>query len=259
MTTNVAPAPLSEIVDGLVEAAVAAVSEAVGASLDVSAPIAVDAVDAADAVGFRSEISGPAGAGGLIVTIPASGIPSGDDVVEPLVAAGALFEGAAAGMTAAKGTPHRSSPPEPVDSFEGSLAVRFEIGTEAGRTVPIHWVVEASLGSIVAEGVPVTPSPAADPSVAPAAFPELGGGSAPGAAQDLALLSDVPMSVTVELGRAVMPVRELLTLKEGSIVELDRDAGAAVDVLVNGTLVARGDVVVIDDELGVRITEIIER
>ena len=73
------------------------------------------------------------------------------------------------------------------------------------------------------------------------------------------LLSDVQMNVTVELVRAVMAVRDLLSLQPGSIVELDRAAGAAVDVLVNGTLVARGEVVVIDDELGVRVTELIER
>ena len=67
------------------------------------------------------------------------------------------------------------------------------------------------------------------------------------------------MNVTVELGRAVMQVRDLLSLRQGSIIELDRAAGAAVDVLVNGTLVARGEVVVIDDELGVRVTELVER
>ena len=56
-----------------------------------------------------------------------------------------------------------------------------------------------------------------------------------------------------------MKVRDLLGLQEGAVVDLDRTAGAAVDVVVNGTLVARGDVVVVDDELGVRITEVIER
>lgn len=71
------------------------------------------------------------------------------------------------------------------------------------------------------------------------------------------LLNDVEMGVTAELGRTRMTVRELLTMQPGSIVELDRAAGSPVDLLVNGTLVARGEVVVIDEEFGVRITEII--
>ena len=77
--------------------------------------------------------------------------------------------------------------------------------------------------------------------------------------RDIAVLGDVRLDVTVELGRISMKVRDLLALQEGAVVDLDRTAGAAVDVVVNGTLVARGDVVVVDDELGVRITEVIER
>lgn len=72
------------------------------------------------------------------------------------------------------------------------------------------------------------------------------------------ILSDVEMTVTAELGRAYMTVRELLALTPGSIVELDRVAGTPIDVLVNGTIVARGEVVVVDEEFGVRITEIVE-
>ncbi|HZU80778.1 MAG TPA: flagellar motor switch protein FliN [Acidimicrobiales bacterium] len=76
-------------------------------------------------------------------------------------------------------------------------------------------------------------------------------------ARSLALLHGVEMSVTVELGRARLLMRDLLALRAGSIVELDRAAGSPVDVMVNGTLLARGEVVVVDDELGVRITEIV--
>lgn len=78
-----------------------------------------------------------------------------------------------------------------------------------------------------------------------------------GALRGVELLSDVEMGVTAELGRTRMTVRELLGLQPGSVVELDRAAGSPVDLLVNGTLVARGEVVVIDEEFGVRITEII--
>lgn len=94
--------------------------------------------------------------------------------------------------------------------------------------------------------------------VAPADLVELGPGAPPGAPGDLRLLSEVPLDVTVELGRAVMKVRSLLSLREGSVIELNRAPGAPVDVLVNGRLVARGDVVVVDDEFGVRITEVLD-
>lgn len=97
------------------------------------------------------------------------------------------------------------------------------------------------------------------PEVAPVAYPDLGPGADDIRPADLDLLADVDLVVTVELGRVRLKVRDLLKLGEGSVVELDRAAGAAVDVLVNGSLVARGDVVVVDDELGVRITELVKR
>jgi flagellar motor switch protein FliN/FliY len=73
----------------------------------------------------------------------------------------------------------------------------------------------------------------------------------------LELLHDVEMGVTAELGRTRMLVREVLDLVPGSVIELDRAAGSPVDVLVNGTLIARGEVVVIDEEFGIRITEVL--
>jgi len=78
-----------------------------------------------------------------------------------------------------------------------------------------------------------------------------------GVSRSLDLLHDVEMGVTAELGRTRMTVRDLLSLTPGSVVELDRAAGSPVDVLVNGTLIARGEVVVIDEEFGIRISEII--
>ncbi|HEY66273.1 MAG TPA: flagellar motor switch protein FliN [Caldilineae bacterium] len=74
---------------------------------------------------------------------------------------------------------------------------------------------------------------------------------------NLELLLDVPLRVTVELGRAEMSIREVLTLTPGSVVELSKVAGEPVDILVNGKLIARGEVVVIDDMFGVRVTDII--
>ncbi|MFD0485521.1 flagellar motor switch protein FliN [Kineococcus sp. GCM10028916] len=71
------------------------------------------------------------------------------------------------------------------------------------------------------------------------------------------LLRDVQMDVTVELGRTSMTVQDLLALTPGSVVELDRAAGSPADILVNGQLIARGEVVVVDEDYAIRITEIV--
>jgi flagellar motor switch protein FliN/FliY len=77
--------------------------------------------------------------------------------------------------------------------------------------------------------------------------------------QGIDLLLDVQFEVSVELGRSQMTVRDVLALRSGSVIELDRLAGEPVDILVNGTLIARGEVVVVDEKFGVRITEVISK
>jgi flagellar motor switch protein FliN/FliY len=74
---------------------------------------------------------------------------------------------------------------------------------------------------------------------------------------DLALVLDVPVEVAVEIGRTRMTIREALALAPGSIVALDRMAGEPVDLLVNGKRIARGEVVAIDEEFGLRVTEVL--
>jgi flagellar motor switch protein FliN/FliY len=73
------------------------------------------------------------------------------------------------------------------------------------------------------------------------------------------LLLDVPLAITVELGQATVTIRELLELGQGSILPLDRRAGEPVDVLVNGQRLARGEVVVIDEDFGIRVTDVVSR
>lgn len=75
---------------------------------------------------------------------------------------------------------------------------------------------------------------------------------------NLKLLMSVPLDISVELGKAKRKVKEILEFSQGTIIELDRQAGAPVDVIVNGNLIARGDVVVIDDNFAVRVTEIVK-
>mgnify|MGYP000377394258 FL=1 len=73
----------------------------------------------------------------------------------------------------------------------------------------------------------------------------------------LDLLLDVPLDLSVELGRARMSIQDLLNLSPGSIIELDKIAGEALDILINGRLVARGEAVVVNDKFGIRISEIV--
>ena len=78
-------------------------------------------------------------------------------------------------------------------------------------------------------------------------------------AQNLELIMSVPLEISVEIGRTRRKVEDILTFSKGSLVVLDKLAGDQVDLFVNGLCVARGDVVVIDDNFGVRITEVLKR
>lgn len=102
------------------------------------------------------------------------------------------------------------------------------------------------------------PEPKATPvGVSPVQFSQLGEMEVEGTPGNIGMLYDVPLNVTVELGRTRRSVRDILELTQGSVIELDKLAGEPVDVLVNNTLIATGEVVVIEENFGVRITEIV--
>jgi flagellar motor switch protein FliN/FliY len=89
-------------------------------------------------------------------------------------------------------------------------------------------------------------------------FPPLSGGPANGQArQDIDMILDIPVQLTVELGRTRIPIKHILQLAQGSVIELDALAGAPMDVLVNGCLIAQGEVVVVNDKFGIRLTDIV--
>lgn len=115
-------------------------------------------------------------------------------------------------------------------------------------------------GIMPAAGVSAPLAPVAEPArgIALHEFQPLndGAGSA-GATRPLTLLNDVNMEVTAELGRRRLKVRDIVALRPGSVIELDRAAGSPVDVLVNGALVWHGEVVIVDDEFGIRVAEIV--
>jgi flagellar motor switch protein FliN/FliY len=99
---------------------------------------------------------------------------------------------------------------------------------------------------------------AAPEQVAPAAFTNFSPtNNAAGAGNDLNMILDIPVQLTVELGRTRIPIKHILQLAQGSVVELDALAGEPMDVLVNGYLIAQGEVVVVNDKFGIRLTDIV--
>lgn len=78
-----------------------------------------------------------------------------------------------------------------------------------------------------------------------------------GTAPNLDVILEIPVTVSMEIGRTRMNIRNLLQLNQGSVVELDRLAGEPMDVLVNGTLIAHGEVVVVNEKFGIRLTDVI--
>jgi flagellar motor switch protein FliN/FliY len=168
-------------------------------------------------------------------------------VQEPAAGAdGPLSQDAIEALLAAE-----TSPAADVDDFE----------SEATSDGPLSQAdIEALLA---AEQVPA-PLPAAyaepEPLVEEIALDELYALEAPiDEHAQIELLLDVPLAITVELGQATVTIRELLELGQGSILPLDRRAGEPVDVLVNGQRLARGEVVVIDEDFGIRVTDVVSR
>jgi flagellar motor switch protein FliN/FliY len=79
----------------------------------------------------------------------------------------------------------------------------------------------------------------------------------PAGSPDLDVILDIPVSISMEVGRTSITIRNLLQLNQGSVIELDRLAGEPLDVLVNGTLIAHGEVVVVNEKFGIRMTDVI--
>ncbi len=101
-------------------------------------------------------------------------------------------------------------------------------------------------------------SPATSKSIAVPVFEQFSGGTPKaGTANDIDMILDIPVQLTVELGRTKIAIKNLLQLAQGSVVELDGMAGEPMDVLVNGCLIAQGEVVVVNDKFGIRLTDII--
>jgi flagellar motor switch protein FliN/FliY len=117
----------------------------------------------------------------------------------------------------------------------------------------------AEWAAALAETKPETASEvhsAAD-QVSPAAFQNFSSTGVSTAGNDINMILDIPVQLTVELGRTRIPIKHILQLAQGSVVELETMAGEPMDVLVNGYLIAQGEVVVVNDKFGIRLTDIV--
>ena len=115
---------------------------------------------------------------------------------------------------------------------------------------------EDDWAAALAEQAQTAPAPAPAPATAQV-FQNLAPAANNGTSHDIDMILDIPVQLTVELGRTKIPIKHILQLAQGSVVELDGMAGEPMDVLVNGCLIAQGEVVVVNDKFGIRLTDII--
>jgi flagellar motor switch protein FliN len=225
--------------------------------------------DAQVAVLTASELVALAPAGDEVaVAVRLSGAVSGDlvllvpgDAAAALGPAGsaadqlALWEPALTELVSALGKSVGALQPEAVRQVDASTALAATPGAQQHAVAVVDDGRPVAI--VVLTALPVSQVPQQRNVEAPAFQPLAGAASQAVDPRRLHLLRDVVMGLSVELGRTRMTVRELLSLTPGTIVQLDRAAGSPVDLLVNGTLIARGEVVVVDEEFAVRVSEIV--
>lgn len=127
-----------------------------------------------------------------------------------------------------------------------------ENGAEDADAMAAEWA------AALAETKPESASElSATEQVAPVSFTNFASTVATGAGNDINMILDIPVQLTVELGRTRIPIKHILQLAQGSVVELEALAGEPMDVLVNGYLIAQGEVVVVNEKFGIRLTDIV--
>lgn len=252
-----------------------AVAAALAAALPLAAPATVGEPAAAGQP--PAEIFGllPPGAGTVVIATlePGNGevgVVVGSALTQALAEGGldvaAALQPALEAAAAAAGATAGPARSIALDAAVGELFAKPDAwllplnDTDGWVCATVVLVAPAEVGAFVADASSVPSAPGAE-LLAEASIPRQASparslaGLAAGAGLDL--LRDVVMEVTVELGRTRMTISELLSLSPGAVVELDRAAGSPADLLVNGTLLARGEVVVVDEDFGIRITEIV--
>jgi flagellar motor switch protein FliN len=147
------------------------------------------------------------------------------------------------------------------------VKVTYDFAIDGVLNSKLYHIMDMNMAQGLAGAMGVMQQPVSQPQqfqahggqvgISPVKFPPLDEGIPPGIGGNISLILDVPMTLTVELGRTTQLVQDILGLGEGSIIELDKLAGEPVDLLVNGKLIAKGEVVVIDENFGVRVTDIV--
>jgi flagellar motor switch protein FliN/FliY len=138
------------------------------------------------------------------------------------------------------------------DDWAAAMAEQATADTAAGTPAEDDW------GAALAEQASTATFSGSSLPASKAQFEQLSPSGVPaGAPNNIDMILDIPVNLTVELGRTKLAIRSLLQLAQGSVVELDGLAGEPMDVLVNGCLIAQGEVVVVNDKFGIRLTDII--
>jgi flagellar motor switch protein FliN/FliY len=143
-------------------------------------------------------------------------------------------------------------PPSGSDAEQDAMAAEWEAALAQQATTPSAGMASDPFSAAASE--------VSDPvqQATPAAFANFGASSpSMPAGNDINMILDIPVQLTVELGRTRIPIKNILQLAQGSVVELDALAGEPMDVLVNGFLIAQGEVVVVNDKFGIRLTDIV--
>ncbi|KRF37450.1 flagellar motor switch protein FliN [Nocardioides sp. Soil805] len=243
--------PLTDLTTGLVTTAAAA------AAAVLPAPAAL--VAGAPAAGDASAVAGFAGAAVAELHLPGAprvAVLVGADLVQ------ALASSPLGGLDLAAATQPA------LDAAAAALGARCGAAREvAVAQVAIDLGGPSTLVPLLGDGLPagaLLVSDAVGAAVAAVRAADAAGSDpvslpgAPIARRGIEMLHGVDMEVTVELGRTRMTVRDLLALSPGAVLELDRAAGSPADLLVNGRLIARGEVVVVDEDFALRVTEIVD-
>jgi len=142
-----------------------------------------------------------------------------------------------------------------VDTTDTEDSVVDDVGDDWGAALAEQADAEAE----VTDEASTPAAPVEQPQVEKAELPDFQQGGLGAGLDDVNMdvILDVPVTISMEIGRTNINIRNLLQLNQGSVVELDRLAGEPMDVLVNGTLIAHGEVVVVNDKFGIRLTDVI--
>ena len=166
---------------------------------------------------------------------------------------------APAAQSAPQPAPQTASQPAPQPAPAQDMGAAQGMPYGGAQGMPYGYPPQGMPYPYPPQGMPYGYPPQQDVNVSPAAFQPFSGNlSALTQKENIDLIMDVPLEVTVELGRTQKSIKDILEFAPGTIVELNQIAGEAIDVLVNGKYVAKGEVVVIEESFGVRITEIIK-